>query len=59
LFRGVIDFKKGYQSRTNIVEDEKDDLVTDSTVFWLDGGNPSLSLSMYIGLLMSGIEKYI
>jgi hypothetical protein len=40
LFRGISDFKKGYQPRTNIVNDEKDDLVTDPTVFWLGGGNP-------------------
>ena len=30
LYRGICDFKKGYQPRTNIVKDEKGDLVTDS-----------------------------
>ena len=30
LYRGISDFKKGYQPRTNIVKDEKVDLVTDS-----------------------------
>ena len=30
LYMGINDFKKGYQSRTNIVKDEKGDLVTDS-----------------------------
>jgi len=30
LYRGLSDFKKGYQSRTNIVKDEKGDLVADS-----------------------------
>jgi len=30
LYRGINYFKKGYQPRTNIVNDEKDDLVTDS-----------------------------
>jgi len=30
LYRGIIDLKKDYQSRTNIVKDEKGDLVTDS-----------------------------
>jgi hypothetical protein len=29
LYRGIGDFKEGYQPRTNIVEDEKGDLVTD------------------------------
>jgi hypothetical protein len=28
LCRGIMDFKKGYHSRTNIVLDEKGDLVT-------------------------------
>jgi hypothetical protein len=30
LYRGRNDFKKGYQPRTNIVKDEKGDLVADS-----------------------------
>ena len=30
LYRGISDFKKGYQLRTNIVKDEKGDLVADS-----------------------------
>ena len=30
LYRGNSDFKKGYQPRTNVVKDEKDDLVADS-----------------------------
>jgi hypothetical protein len=30
LNRGTNDFKKGYQPRTNIVQDEKCDLVVDS-----------------------------
>ena len=29
LYRGISDFKKGYQPRTNIVKDENYDLVTD------------------------------
>jgi len=29
LYRGISDFKKGYQSRCNIVKDEKGDLVAD------------------------------
>ena len=43
LYRGINDFKKGYQLRTNIVKDEKGDLVTDSYIFWLRGGTISLS----------------
>jgi len=30
LYRGINDFKKGYQPRCNIVKDGKGDLVTDS-----------------------------
>jgi len=30
LYRGIIDFKKGYQPRTNILMDDKGDLVADS-----------------------------
>jgi len=30
LYRGISNFKKGYQPRTNIVKEEKGDLVTDS-----------------------------
>jgi len=30
LYRGMSDFKKGYQPRCNIVKDEKGELVADS-----------------------------
>jgi hypothetical protein len=30
LYRGISDFKKGYQPRINILRDKKGDLVTDS-----------------------------
>ena len=30
MYRGINDFKKGHQPRTNIVKDEKGDLFTDS-----------------------------
>jgi hypothetical protein len=30
LYRGINDFKKGYQPRTNIAKDEQGDLVADS-----------------------------
>jgi len=32
LYRGIIDFKKGYRARCNIVKDEKGDLVADSHI---------------------------
>jgi len=30
LYRGISDFKKGYQPRCNIVKDEKGDFIADS-----------------------------
>ena len=30
MYKGISDFKKDFQPRTNIVKDEKGDLVTDS-----------------------------
>ena len=55
---GISDFKKGYQPRTNIVKDEKVDLVADSTVFWLGEGTISPSYWMYRGLMKLGRWKY-
>ena len=58
LYRAISDFKKGYQPRTNTVMDERADLVRDSHNFWLGGGPISLSCSMYMGLVILGIDKY-
>jgi hypothetical protein len=58
LYRGMNNFKKGYQPRNNIVKDERGDLITDPTLFWLGGGIISLSCSMYMGLVMVGRVKY-
>ena len=58
LYRGISDFKD-YQPRTNIVEDEKGDLVTDCHSIWLGGGTNSLSCLMYMGLVMLSRQKYI
>jgi len=40
LYRGISDFKKGYQPRPNTVKDEKGDLITvpPPTIFWLGRG---------------------
>ena len=43
LYMGITEFKKGYQPGTNIVKDEKGDLVTDSHSILLGGGTISLS----------------
>ena len=34
LYRGINDFKKGYQTRTTIVKDEKADLVADPPQYY-------------------------
>ena len=49
--RGINDYKKGYRPGTNIVKNEKGDLLQTPTLFWLGGGTISLSYSMYMGLL--------
>jgi len=60
LYRGISDFKGGYQPRTNIVKDGKGNLVTDSHNFFrLGGGTISVSCSMHMGLVMLGRQKYI
>ena len=33
FYRGIGDFKKGYEPRTNIVKDEKGELMQTQTVF--------------------------
>ena len=38
LYRGISDFKEGYQPRTNIVKDDKGDWLQTPTIFWLGGG---------------------
>ena len=54
LYRGINDFKKGYQPRCDIVMDEKGDWLQTPTVLWLDGGTISPSYSMCMGLRMLG-----
>ena len=58
LCRGISDFMKCYQPRTNIVKDEKGDCLQTPTIFSLVGENISLSCSMYMGLVMLGRKKY-
>ena len=42
MYRDINDFNKGYDPRTNIVKDEKGDLVAYPTVFCLGAGTMSL-----------------
>jgi hypothetical protein len=58
MYRGINDFRKGYQSRTNIEKNEKGDFVTDSHGIWLGGGTISVSCSLYMELVMLRRQKY-
>jgi len=57
LYRGISDFKKGYQPRCNIVKDEKGSWLQNPTVLWLGGGNISPSYSTCMGLRMLGRQN--
>jgi hypothetical protein len=54
LYRGINDFKRGYQPRSNLVKDENGDLLADSTTFRIGGRTTSLSYWMFIGSVMLG-----
>jgi hypothetical protein len=43
LYRGINDFKKGYQPRTNVVKNERVIWLQTPVVFWLGGGIISFS----------------
>jgi hypothetical protein len=58
LYRDINDFKKGYQPRTNIVKDDKGDIVTDCLSVLVFVGTITLRYSMYMELVMLGREKY-
>jgi len=58
FYKGINDFKKGYQPRCNIVKDEKGDLVADSHIIVARWRNYSPSYSMCMGLRMLDRHKY-
>ena len=58
LYRGIIDFKKGYHPRTNIVRDEKGYLVTDSHSILARCRNHFSQLFNVRGLVMLGRQQY-
>jgi predicted RNA-binding protein Jag len=51
LYRGINDFKKGYQPRTIIVKDEKGDLIADSHSIMARWRNYFSQLLNYMGLM--------
>ena len=58
LYRGINDFKKGYQPRCNIVKDEKGDLVADSHGIMARWRNYFSSYSTCMWLRTLGRQKY-
>jgi len=58
LYRGMNDFKKGYQPITNIVKDEKGDLVTDSHNTLARWRNHFSQLFNVHGVSDAGRQKY-
>jgi len=58
LYRGIKDFKKGYQPRTNVVKDKKGDLVTYLHSILAKWRNHFSQLLNVRGLKRLGREKY-
>ena len=61
MYMGINEFKKGYQPRTNIVKNEKCDLVTAFHSIlgrWRKSFFQLLNVQ-YMGLMILGREKYI
>jgi len=58
LYRGIKDFKKGYQPRTNVVKDKKGDLVTYLHRILAKWRNHFSQLLNVRVLKMLGREKY-
>ena len=59
MYRGISDFKKVHQPRTNIVNDEKGDLVTDFHNILNRWGNHFSQLLNIHGIMMLGRLKYV
>jgi hypothetical protein len=59
LYRGINEFKKGYQPRINIMKDENGDLIADSQNVLNRWKNFFNQVLMYMGFMMSGRWIYI
>jgi len=58
LYRGISDFKKGYQTRTNIVKDNKGDMIIGFQCILARWRN-NFSFLVYMCLIVLGRQKYI
>jgi hypothetical protein len=59
LYRGIKEFKRGYQHKSNSVKDEKGDLLAELHNILKCRRATSLSFCIYIGSEMLGRYKYI
>jgi hypothetical protein len=59
LYMDINGFKEGYQPRTNMVQDEKCDLVADCHSILARWRNHFSQLNMYMGLMISSRETEI
>ena len=58
LYRGINEFKKGYQPRNNIAKDDKGDLVAEFHSILARWRNYFSQILNYKGLMTLGREKY-
>ena len=58
LYRGISDFNKGHQPKSNLVKHEKGDLIADSHNILARWRNDFSQLLIVHGLMMLGIPKY-
>ena len=58
MYRGINDFKKGYQPRCNIVSDEKGESVAEYSSIVARWRNYFPNFSTCMGLRMSDRQKY-
>jgi hypothetical protein len=59
VYRGIREFKKGYQPKINLMKDENGDLLAGSYSILNRWKNYLSRLLMYVGLVMLGRGKYI
>jgi hypothetical protein len=59
LYRSINDFKKGYQPRSNIIKNEKGDMVADCHNILVRWKNHLSQLFNVNGVMMLGRYKYI
>jgi hypothetical protein len=54
LYRGINEFKRGYQPRNNLVKDENDDLLVDALYYWLGKSDRNSNFRFALSFNVSG-----